>query len=463
VAGVTGVSGTGYRWYVTAQVVSLLGTMMGYTALFWLVLHLRPGGAPALAAVDAALCLPMLLFSRRAGIIVARYRAARVLMVTQALLAVASLAIGVPLLAGRMSIWYLVPLAFATGCVQCVDLPARQTFMLDLVGPGDLRRGTSLFATVTGLAKIAGPAVAGIIIAVTGETVVFFIDAASFLGVIAVMAYLSSRTGSALSSRTGSALSSRTGSALSSRTGSAPHHAAEPATRVPAARRFRWLLDLPPGVRAAIGMALLVGGFGLQFAVTNPLMAGRVFHLGSVGFGLFGTFMAVGGIAGSYYSSRRRDPGHREFLAWSLVFGGTEALAAVAPAAWAYCVAMVVLGAASQLFAVSATVYVQQATPAGQRGPALSAYNAGFIGFVPAGAFVVAAIASAAGTRWALAGPGLAIAACAAAMLLNRRTGLPSSVLAAQAPSDQAKHLSCGPVPDISQACALRGGLCDGH
>ena len=217
-AGVTGVSGTGYRWYVTAQVVSLLGTMMGYTALFWLVLHLRPGGAPALAAVDAALCLPMLLFSRRAGIIVARYQAARVLMVTQALLAVASLAIGVPLLAGRMSIWYLVPLAFATGCVQCVDLPARQTFMLDLVGPGDLRRGTSLFATVTGLAKIAGPAVAGIIIAVTGETVVFFIDAASFLGVIAVMA----------------SLSSRTGSALSSRTGSAPHHAA---------------LSQPPGCR----------------------------------------------------------------------------------------------------------------------------------------------------------------------------------------------------------------------
>jgi MFS family permease len=405
VAGVTGVNGTGYRWYVTAQVVSLLGTMMGYTALFWLVLHLRPGGAPALAAVDAALCLPMLLFSRRAGIIVARYQAARVLMVTQALLAIASLAIGVPLLAGRMSIWYLVPLAFATGCVQCVDLPARQTFMLDLVGPGDLRRGTSLFATVTGLAKIAGPGVAGIIIAVTGETVVFFIDAASFLGVIAVMAYLSRRTGSALSSRAGSA----------------PHHATlEPATRMPAARRFRWLLDLPRGVRAAAGMALLVGGFGLQFAVTNPLMAARVFHLGSVGFGLFGTFMAAGGIAGSYYSSRRRDPGHREFLAWSLAFGVTEALAAVAPAAWAYGVAMVALGATSQLFAVSATVYVQQATPAGQRGPALSAYNAGFIGFVPAGAFVVAAIASAAGTRWALAGPGLAIAACAAALLLNR-------------------------------------------
>ena len=61
-------------------------------------------------------------------------------------------------------------------------------------------------------------------------------------------------------------------------------------------------------------LALLVGGFGLQFAVTNPLMASRVFHLGSVGFGLFGTFMAVGGIAGNYYSSHRKDPGPLEFM-----------------------------------------------------------------------------------------------------------------------------------------------------
>jgi MFS family permease len=396
VAEVTGVGGTGYRWYLAAQAVSLAGTMMGYTALFWLVLHLRPGGAPALAAVDAAQCLPMLLLSRRAGTIVTRHRAARVVMVTQALLAATSLAIGVPLLAGWMSTWYLISLAFATGCVQCVDLPARQALLLDLVGPGDLRRGTSLYATVTGLAKIAGPGVAGIVIAATGETAVFFVDAASFLGVIAILARLSRHLIPAT-----------------------PESAVPGRTKPEAARRFRWFLDLPRGVRAAAAMALLVGGFGIQFAVTNPLMAGRVFRLGSVGFGLFGTFMAVGGIAGSYYSSRRRDPGHREFGAWALAFGLTECLAAAAPSAWTYDAAMVVLGAAIQLFAVSATVYVQQTTPAAQRAHALSAYNASFIGFVPAGAFVVAAIASAAGTRWALAGPGLAIAACAAAMLLT--------------------------------------------
>ena len=83
-AGPAGVASAGYRWYLGAQVLSLAGTMMSYTALFWLVLHLSGGGAPALAAVDAAQCLPMLLFSRRAGIIVARHRAARIAMVTQA-------------------------------------------------------------------------------------------------------------------------------------------------------------------------------------------------------------------------------------------------------------------------------------------------------------------------------------------------------------------------------------------
>src|SRR5580704_12065508 len=222
--------------------------MMGYTALFWLVLHIAGGGAPALAAVDAAQCLPMLLFSRRAGIIVARHRAARIAMVTQALQAAGSLAIGAPLLAGWMTIWYLVPLSFVIGCVLCVDLPDRQTFMLDLVGKAELRRGSSLYATVTGLARIAGPAVAGIIIAASGETAVFFIDAVSFGGVIAVLAWLSRKP-----AQPGPA------DAHSGTPGDAPGHAAGAPVM---ARRFGWLLDLPRGVQAAAAMALLVGGFG---------------------------------------------------------------------------------------------------------------------------------------------------------------------------------------------------------
>jgi MFS family permease len=394
-SGTQGAAGRAYWWYAAVQVVSLLGTMMAYTALYWLALHVGHGGAGTLSAVVAAEALPMLVLSRRAGLIVGRRRAVRVVMVTQGLQAAGALAIGIPLLAGWMTTWYLVTASLAIGCAQTVDLPARQTLMLDLVGPAGLRRGTSLYATVTGLAKIAGPGVAGLIIAATGETAVFFVDAASFLGVIAVLAVLARRGPAAVARGT-----------------------ARPPAQ--AARRGRWLLDLPPGIRAALLAALLVGGVGLQFGVTNPLMASRVFHLGAAGYGLLGTLVAVGAVAGAYLSSRRGDPGASEFLAWAAVFGVAEALAAVAPSAWAYGVLMVAIGAATQLFAVSVTVYIQQAAPAAQRGPALSAYNAAFIGFVPAGAVAVAGVAAVAGVRWALAGSGALVAVGAGGILAAR-------------------------------------------
>jgi len=111
--------------------------------------------------------------------------------------------------------------------------------------------------------------------------------------------------------------------------------------------------------------------------VTNPLMATKVLYLGAAGFGLLGTFMAAGGIVGNLSSWRRRDPDLREFAGWAVLFGAAEAAAAVMPAAWAYDVLLLVIGAAIQLFAVSATVYVQQDAPAAQRGHALSSYNPG--------------------------------------------------------------------------------------
>jgi hypothetical protein len=370
-----------FRWYLGAQVVSIAGTMMGYTALFWLGLHVPHGGATALAAIEAAMMVPMLLFSRRAATIVSRHQSRNILIGTQALQAISAAAIGVILLTTPMTLAYLLPICFLTGCVQCVDITARQMFMLGLVGDDDLRRGTSRYAAVTGLAKIAGPGIAGLVIAATGETPVFFVDAVSFLVVIAVLAGLR-------------------------------HQVLRDATDAgsTSARRFRWLLDLPRGVQAAVLLALLVGGFGWQFGVTNPLMAKDVLHLGSAGFGLLGTSAAVGGVAGSFYSSRRRNPGRCEFVGWSVFFGVAECVAAVMPTAWAYDLLLVVLGAGMQLFAVSATVYVQQATPLAQRAHALSAYNAAFMGFVPAGAFLLALIATTVGTRWALIVPGLAIA-----------------------------------------------------
>jgi len=387
-----GVATARFRWYTLAQAVSIVGTTMSLTALYWLALRLAHGRAAVLALLVAAQFLPMLLFSRRAGVIAGRHPAARVVIVTQAALAAGSLAIGLPLLAGWLPVWYLWALSLAVGCAQTLDVTGRQLFMNELVGPAELRRGTSRYAAVTGLAKIAGPGIAGLLIAASGEAVVFLADAASFLLVIAVLAVLARGVA-----------------------GVGPAREARPATP---GRRLRWVLDLPRGIQLAAGMALLIGGFGIQFEVTNPLMATRVLHLGPVGFGLLGTCLAVGGIAANLITSRRRDPGRAEFLGWAVLFGAAETAAALMPAVWAYDAMLAVVGAAIQLFAVSATVYVQQHAAPAQRGPALSAYNGAFMGFVPAGSFAVAGVAAVAGVRWALAGPGIVIAAVAGLALL---------------------------------------------
>src|SRR5712691_7364358 len=238
---------------------------------YWLTLHIARGNAVVLSVLVAAQFLPMLPFGRRAGTIVVRHRPVRVVIVTQSAQAAGSLALGLPLLAGWMPVWYLWVLSFVVGSVQAVDVPARQMFLRDLVGDAELRRGSSLYAAVTGMAKIAGPALAGIVIAASGEAAVLVADAASFSLVIGVLGWLSG-------------------------TGIRADAAGVPTAR--GTRRFGWLLDLPRGIQAAAAMALLIGGFGIQFEVTNPLMATKVFHLGSLGFGLLGTFMAAGGIAG---------------------------------------------------------------------------------------------------------------------------------------------------------------------
>jgi MFS family permease len=368
-----------YRLYVIAQVASLLGTSMGLAALFWLALRTGHGNALILSGVEAAQCLPLLLLSRRAGLLVSRYGSARTLALTQSALAAATLAIAIPLLAGWMTTWYLMAAAGAIGCVQSADLPARQLFMLDLVGERELRRGSSLYAAILGLSRIAGPGIAGGVIAAAGEAPVFLVDAVSFLFVVGVVVRLR---------------------------GEATHGARPGLTQPAAARRFRWVLDLPGDIQVAVVMAMLIGGFAYQFAVTNPLL---------------GTFTAVGGIAANYWSSRRGDPGLTEVLAWAGLFGLVEITAAMLPVPWAYDLAMVAIGGMLALFTATCMVYIQQRTPAARRANAVSAYNAAFIGFVPAGAFLVAGIAATAGVRWALAVPGVTALACAAGAGVTRR------------------------------------------
>jgi MFS family permease len=383
---IRGVASWPYRLYLSAQATSMVGTSMSTATIYWLTIHVADGKAIILSILVAAQFFPILLLGRLAGALVTRYPAVRVLTVTQSAQAIGGLSLGVPLLAGWIAVWYLWAVSFATGCAIAIDVTARPMFMLDLVGPGELRRGSSLYAAFTGLAKIAGPALAGVIIATIGESISFIADAASFLPVIVVLTVLRGN-----------------------------FHATKPARSAvdPKLRRITWIFTLPKQVRVAVFAAFLIGGFGYQFEITNPLMATDVFHLSPTGFGLLGTCIACGGIAGSYISSRRADPSHREFLAWAGMFGIVELLVALASAAWAYDIGMVFIGAATALFGSTTMVFIQKSTAEDKRSHAVSAYNTAYMGFVPVGAFVIAGLSAFAGTRLSLALPGILIMAYA--------------------------------------------------
>src|ERR1022692_2990741 len=146
-----------FRWFGGAQAVSMIGNAMTNTALYWLGIHLAHGHALGLSVLAAAQFLPMLFLSRRAGLLAEQHRPGRVLAFTTMAECAGALAIGIPLAAGWMTIWYLWVLGFGIGCAQALGQAAGQMFMLDLVGQADLRRGASVSSMVTGLSKIAGP------------------------------------------------------------------------------------------------------------------------------------------------------------------------------------------------------------------------------------------------------------------------------------------------------------------
>ncbi len=408
----TGISKPMFRVYVLVQSVSSIGTAMDYTAVYWLMVSREQGKATDLTILVISQFLPILMFSRTAGTLCRRYSRARVLSVTQLAQASGALAIAVRLTLGNITPEFIWIVAFLIGSAQAIDVTARQAFFTDIL-PGDsLRKGMSIYSASTSLSKIGGPAIAGSIISTFGAAPVFYVNAASFVGVIVTLRFL--------------------GRKLPERA----DHSEQTA-------QTRWLNGLSRPTALAIFGAFLIGTFGYQFEITNPLMATDVFRLGAVGYGLFGTFLAGGAILGNLYSSRRKNATSQEFIKWTILFGAAEIAASAMPGPVGYDSCLIIVGAALSLFSSSALVFIQQTTPQRKRADAISAYNAAYMGFVPVGALVVGATASIAGSRWSIAGPGVIIMLTASISLAMMKKAGRSSLTTAEATAtiDEAQNV----------------------
>jgi MFS family permease len=390
-----------YRIYAAGQLVSNTGTWMARIAQDWLVLTITHSGT-ALGLVTALQFLPILLLSMWGGALADRFPKRILLMCTQSVMGVLSIGLGLLTVSGVVTEWQIYLFALVLGTVTALDTPARQSFVVEMVGTGHLQNAVSLNSANFNLARVIGPTVSGVMIGlfsseILGTGWVFLVNAASFTAV--VLSLLALRT----------------------------------ADLRPAKAKARGKGQLTEGLQyvrtrkdllAVFSVVLIFGTFGLNFPVLLPLFTTQVFHSGASAYGILSGVMAVGSLTGALLAARRKRAQIRVVVAGAFAFGILEALASIMPGLIVFSITMVIVGLAGLTVATTANAVVQTSVDPELRGRVLGIYLLVFMGGTPLGSPLVGWLAGAAGVRWACAFCGLvtAFAAIFAARRLARAT-----------------------------------------
>ncbi|MDY0747611.1 MFS transporter [Paucibacter sp. R3-3] len=388
-----------YRVWAAGALVSNVGTWMQRTAQDWLVLtQLTAHSASAVGIVMSLQFGPQLLLLPWTGFAADHFNQRKLLMVTQATLGALALMLGLLTVAGWVQLWQVYVFAFLSGCAAAFDAPVRQTFVAELVGDDDLPNAVALNSTSFNAARMIGPAVSGLLIASVGTGWAFLINGASFVAVLVSLCLF--RTGELKAN----ARAARTPGGLT--------------------EGFRYVWSRPD-LRAILLMLFLVGTFGLNFPIFISTMAVGVFHTDARGYGLLSSTMALGTITGAFASAGRGVPRFMTLLVGSLIFGVGCTLAALAPDAILFSVALVVIGVGALTFTTATNTLMQLSTEPAMRGRVMAIRLGVALGSTPIGAPIVGWIADHPGPRWALGIGALSGfgAALVAIRVLRRRGG----------------------------------------
>ncbi len=393
-------SNVNYRLFAGGQVISLTGTWGQRVAQDWLVLELSDNSGIALGVVTALQFLPVLLLSLWGGVLADRYDKRRMLIGVQSAMGLLALLLGVLDLTGVVALWHVYALSFALGTVAALDVPVRQSFVSELVGPDELPNAVSLNSATFNGARIVGPAVAGLLIAGIGTGWVFVVNAVSYVAVITGLVLMR----------------------------------ADLLWRTERVRRGRGqvregvaYVRSRPELAVPIAMVAVIGTFGLNFQVTLALVAKQLFATGAGSFGLLISALAVGSLIGALVSARRiGPPRQRTLLVAALAFGVLEIAVGLAPTFLAMALLLVPTGFAVLTFTTTANTLVQLGSAPYVRGRVMALYVLVFLGGTPVGAPVIGALAEAYGPRFGLllGGAACILAAGFGTLALTRTGGL---------------------------------------
>jgi MFS family permease len=381
-------SNSNYRLYFFGQATSLVGTWMQTIAQSFLVLHLTGSGFDV-GLVVALQTLPVLLLGPYGGVVADRVDKRKMMIILQSLMGVQALVFGVLTLTHVITLWQIGILAVILGLNNTFENPARQTFVLEMVGPEDLRNAVTLNSVLVNVARAVGPAAAGIIIAAGGYGVCFMINAVSFVAVVASLMKMDTSTLS---------------------------------PSVPTQRGRGQLREGLRYVKGEVGLAIplvmmaIVGCLAYEFQVTLPVMATRAFHGGSQSYGFMTAAMGIGAVIGGLYAAGRGKTGLLSLTKSAVVFTVVIAAAAVAPNLTVELVALAAVGAASVTFLSKGNSTLQLAAAPQMRGRVMALWAVAFLGSTPIGGPAAGAVSQYIGPRWGL---GIGALACAVAAALG--------------------------------------------
>lgn len=387
-----------YRLFWFGGFVSNIGTWMARIAQDWLVLTvLTNNSALALGLITGLQFLPTAVLAPYAGTLADRFDKRKLLILTQAAMAVTGAVLAVLVVGGWVQLWHVFVLAALQGVAAAFDSPARQAFAPEMVPANLIGNAVGLNSTSFHSARLIGPAAAGLVIGWWGVGPALVVNALSFVAVLAALVMM---------------------------------HASElhPAPRAPKEGGLRAGLRYVrshPDIMLVMFMVFMLGTFGMNFQVSNAVMATRVFGVGAEEFGLMSSISAIGAVTAGLLAARRTQIPLRLIVGALGAFTLAMVLLTFAPNYWFYLLVMMPTGFFSLTVMTAANTSVQLATDPVMRGRVMALYMAIFLGGTPLGAPFVGWVGDVWGPRWTLAIGAIAcgLAAGVAVLYLLRRRG----------------------------------------
>jgi MFS family permease len=349
-----------YRLFAGGQVISNIGTWMQRVAQDWLVLQLSGHNPLSLGIAAALQFAPTLVLSLWAGMLADRLDKRKLLVFVQAGMGLCGLVLGVLDVAGLAALWQVYLLCFVLGCFSSMDSPIRQSFVSEMVGRKQVTNAVALNSMTFNLARIVGPAVAGVMITAIGTGWVFLINAGSFIAVIAGLLLMNPKQLYVTTK--------------------------VPRERGQLAEGARYVRGRPDIV-LVLALLFCVATFGMVFFTTLATVAVNVFHRSATGYGLLSTMLAIGTLAGATMAARRSTrggrPGRKLLVASALAFGVLETALSFMPSYLTFALLLIPVGGAVMTFTTTANSTVQLSVSPEMRGRVMGLYMLVFLGGNP--------------------------------------------------------------------------------